>query len=232
MSWRNDRHDMINWTTKRGRWKWVTPIRSDLRAWLYQLPNVSLSDSGMYLLMMKEFGPTHEVFIEKPWKHVSKIRSLYANWPSWPLLFFFVAQKFRKSHLQRHVSKAQLPHIKKNIFFKLCINIANSSPTSLPFPRLWRFQWILAKARNQRTDTKDQKVNHGWLLGGSSQLSGEEQWLVFVPRNPEGFSPSKWPFIPLGHLKGTKGYALFSKPSRKEALCRGIFLVTWCRLKP
>lgn len=88
---------MIKWITKRGswRWRWVTPIRSDLRVLLYQLPNVSLSDSGMYLLMMKEFGPTHEVFIEKPWKHVSKMRSLYANWPGWPQLFFFVAQKFQ-----------------------------------------------------------------------------------------------------------------------------------------
>lgn len=158
MSWRNDRHDMINWTTKRGRWRWVTPIRSDLRAWLYQLPNVSLSDSGMYLLMMKEFGPTHEVFIAKPWKHVSKIRSLYANWPSWPQLVFFRRAKIPISHLQRHVSKAQLPHIKKKTSSSSCEkNIANSSLTSLPFPRLWRFQWILAKARNQRTDTKDQK---------------------------------------------------------------------------
>lgn len=165
---------------------------------------MSLSDSGMYLLMMKEFGPTHEVCIEKPWKHVSKMRSLYANWPSWPLLFFFVAQKSQFLTFKGTSRKPNCLTLKKNIFFKLCINKANSSLTSLPFPRLWRFQWILAKARNQRTDTKDQKVNHGLATWRIIPVKWWRTMVSFHPQEPWGFFPFQMAIHPTGTPEGNQ----------------------------
>ena len=145
---------------------------------------------------------------------------------------FFRRAKIPKISPSKARLESPIASHKKNIFFKLCIKHSKQQPH---FPSV-------SKALTLPVDPSKSSEPKNWHKGPKSEprlatwrIIPVKWWRTMVsfrPQEPWGFFPFQMAIHPTGTPEGTKGYALFSKPSRKEALCRGIFLVTWCRLKP